>query len=702
MNDYSYPSRRPKQPRPQEEHMLTSTIAIVLVLGGLIFFHELGHFTVARLFGMGVKAFSLGFGPKLAGFTSGKTKYKISLIPLGGYVALAGEQGEEETDFRDDQLFSNRPSWQRLCVVAAGPFFNFLLAFLIYWFLILAQGQAVVLPVVGGVLPDSPAAAAGFVKDDHITAIDGNPIDTWSQMVASIRAAEGRPLTMDVNRDGQQLTLTVTPKVNTFKNLFGETVTVPMVGINQGGDFRYEQVAGTGIQAALETTWGMSKMVVKGFISILERLIPVENVGGPIMLAQMVHQSVQSGIFDLLAMMAIISINLAIINLLPIPVLDGGHILFFALEIIFRRPLNEKWKAMSMRIGLVVLLLLMSLAIFNDVRRLLSQARRREQTMSLQKTPPPTRLLLAMGGAEERLQLVLGQPGPNGYFLLTSRQWNVPGQSVRFLVPGLKKALDDFGVGMDVIEKIACVRGPGSFTGLRLVLAAAEGIRAGLDLPLAGLDYLPLLASGPAALLHGTLHVLTYARRGLVYLQSFDCPSGTELTPLASLSLQEAADRMTGLAANASLMGTGVRKNLSFFNNLVESTPGYTLLNEAFDNPAPEVLLAAAASADFAHAPVEPVYVRRTDAEDNLDEIAAKRGLDPEAARRRLKELRTQSNIQKHFFGYACGHAALHSCGSNQDQNAGSTGLDFSDRSGSPISVNRHLKRSRHIFALQL
>lgn len=351
--------------------MITSTIAIVLVLGGLIFFHELGHFTVARIFGMGVKTFSLGFGPKLVGFTSGQTDYKVSLIPLGGYVALAGEQGEEETDFADDKLFSHRPAWQRLFVVAAGPFFNFLLAFLIYWFLGLAQGQAVVLPLVGGVLPDSPAAHAGFVKDDMVTAIDGVPVDSWTQMVETIRAAEGKPLHVEVDRSGEKLTLTVTPHINTFKNLFGEDVTVPMVGINQAGQVRYEPIEGIGIMPALSQTWYMGEVVVKGFLSIVERLIPVESVGGPIMLAQMVHESAQTGLYTLLGMMALISINLAIINLLPIPVLDGGHILFFALEIIFRRPLNDRWKAMSMRVGLLILLLLMSLAIFNDVRRLL-------------------------------------------------------------------------------------------------------------------------------------------------------------------------------------------------------------------------------------------------------------------------------------------------------------------------------------------
>lgn len=352
--------------------MLTSTIAIILVLGGLIFFHELGHFAVARLFGMGVKAFSLGFGPKIAGFTKGKTEYKLSAIPLGGFVALAGEQGEEEENFHDEELFSNRPAWQRLCVVAAGPIFNFLLAFIIYWVLALAQGQALIVPSVGGVLPDSPAASAGFQKDDLVTAIDGVTIDSWSEMVETIRAAEDRTLTVTIDRSGEHLSLQVTPVVNTFKNLFGETVTVPMVGINQGGIVKFIPVEGSGAQAALQRTWGMSVMVVKGFVSIVERLIPMDQVGGPIMLAQMVHQSAQSGIYALLAIMAVISINLAIINLLPIPVLDGGHIVYFVLEMIFRRPISDKWKGHATRIGILLLLALMSLAIFNDVRRLLS------------------------------------------------------------------------------------------------------------------------------------------------------------------------------------------------------------------------------------------------------------------------------------------------------------------------------------------
>lgn len=248
-------------------------------------------------------------------------------------------------------------------------------------------------------------------------------------------------------------------------------------------------------------------------------------------------------------------------------------------------------------------------------------------------------LLLVMGGTEERLQLALGKPGPDGYALLSSRQWTVPGQSSKFLLPGLKETLDGFGVTFEVIEKVACVRGPGSFTGLRLVLAAAQGLAAGNNLPLAGLDYLSLLASGPAPLIDGALHVLTYARRGLVYLQSFSAPTLTEIEPMGAFSLEEAADRMASLGQTAHLMGSGLRKNPEFFADLAKATPGYTLLGPQWDNPSPEILLNAAAQATYSTASIEPVYVRPTDAEDNLPDIAKKRGVDPEEAQRRLKAL---------------------------------------------------------------
>ena len=256
------------------------------------------------------------------------------------------------------------------------------------------------------------------------------------------------------------------------------------------------------------------------------------------------------------------------------------------------------------------------------------------------KTRPVEHLLLAMAGAEERLQLVLGQPGPDGYTVLASRQWTVPGQSVRFLVPGLNSVLDEFGVDAGVIDRIVCVRGPGSFTGLRLVLAAAEGLAAGLDVPLAGLDYLPLLAAGPGPLAHGPLHVLTYARRGLVYAQSFEAPSLDEIAPLASLSLDEAAERILDLGNTGFILGSGLRKNTAFFADLTSAHPDLVPLDATWDNPTPDRLLKAAEQAAFARESIEPIYVRPSDAEDNLEAIARKRGLDPAEAQKRLDALR--------------------------------------------------------------
>lgn len=251
----------------------------------------------------------------------------------------------------------------------------------------------------------------------------------------------------------------------------------------------------------------------------------------------------------------------------------------------------------------------------------------------------PHDLLLALSGPEERLQLVLGEPGPDGFRLLASREWTVPGQSIRFLVPGLDETLRGFGITMDAVSRIACVRGPGSFTGLRLVLAAAEGLAAGKGLPLAGLDYLELLAQGPAPLVDGPLHVLTYARRGLVYLQSFDAPATAPLGPVTALTLNEAAQRMAEHGPAAHLTGSGLRKNPEFFAEMASENPGYTLLPAQWDNPTPQTLLDASTRADFGSESIEPVYVRATDAEDNLPTIAKKRGLDPDEARKRLNEL---------------------------------------------------------------
>lgn len=362
-------------------------VAVVLVLGGLIFFHELGHFLMARVLGIGVRAFSLGFGPKLAAMRGGKTEYRLSLVPLGGYVSLAGEEEEEdapedpkaaadsaagpEVVFAPEEEFSGRPAWQRLLVVLAGPVANFILAFLLYWVIAWAQGQASSLPEIGGVQPESPAAVAGLAEGDRILSIDGQALHRWTDIPAAINAAEGKAVTLVITRNGAEHTFTITPRAETLEGPSGEDVRVWLLGIRSA---TVRLGPGQAFVAGLEKTWDMIAFTCKSIVMLVQRTVPLDNVGGPIRIAQIIGQSVQSdhGIFSVLLLAALISVNLGILNLLPIPVLDGGHIVFFLVEMLIGRPVNARVREMSTRVGMGLLLALMVFATWNDITRLLS------------------------------------------------------------------------------------------------------------------------------------------------------------------------------------------------------------------------------------------------------------------------------------------------------------------------------------------
>ncbi|GFH62386.1 MAG: putative membrane-associated zinc metalloprotease [Candidatus Desulfovibrio kirbyi] len=362
--------------------MLMTTIAIVAVLGGLIFFHELGHFAAARSLGMGVSAFSLGFGPKILKRKAGKTEYALSLIPLGGYVALVGETDPKDMPegFTEEENFALRPAWQRLVVVAAGPLANMLLALLLCWTLAFGWGAQILLPEVGDVNESSPATTAGIKKGDHILAVNGSPIESWEQLSAAIAGSGGAPLRFEIARsqpDKQQalVTLSLTPAQSVRKSIFGEEETVWIIGVRAAGttvtkslDFAESVLAGA------RQAYTMLRLTWQGLVKLVQRVVPLDQVGGPIMIAQMVGEQAHQGLAGLLALTALISVNLGILNLLPIPVLDGGQILFFILELLFRRPLNEKFREYAMRAGIAALICLMLLATFNDVWRLIKSA----------------------------------------------------------------------------------------------------------------------------------------------------------------------------------------------------------------------------------------------------------------------------------------------------------------------------------------
>ncbi len=353
--------------------MFESVIAIILVLGALIFFHELGHFLVARLLGIGVSTFSLGFGPKLFSFMSGKTEYRLSAVPLGGYVSLVGEsEGKEiQDEFTPDEYFSRRPPWQRIMVVAAGPVFNFVLAWFIYWGLFWANGQMELIAEIGQVADDSPAYEAGLMPGDRVVEVNGREITYWDDMVLIIQQSNGQPLDFKVLRNSNVLGFVVIPEMATRQNIFGEEIVTPQVGVIASGEtVSIELGMFSAAAEGAAQTWMLMKLTVQGIIKLIERIIPLDNIGGPIMIAQLVSEQTQEGLINLLALTALISINLGLINLLPIPVLDGGHIVFYTVEMITGKPLNDRMKQVATAIGISLLLALMALAIFNDLWRI--------------------------------------------------------------------------------------------------------------------------------------------------------------------------------------------------------------------------------------------------------------------------------------------------------------------------------------------
>lgn len=349
-----------------------SALAVILVLGGLIFFHELGHFIACRMMGIGVVTFSIGMGPRLCSFHRGKTEYRLSWLPFGGYVASVGEYSDEveELGFTPEEAITNRPALQRLLMAAAGPLANLLLAFLLYWGVAATAGMSIPLPQIGSIIPGSAAAEAGMLPGDTVLSIDGQALDEWGQIPEIVGASEGRPLRFVVRRGGQELSLTMTPARMDRTNMFGEQETAWMIGVGAGSAVRYEELGVfSAARQGLWQTWNVIDITAQSIKKLVSGSVAAENVGGPIMIAEMLGKSVEHGIMPLIMLAAFISVNLGLLNLLPIPVLDGGLILFCLIEMIIRRPVPEKLQEYAMRAGVAFLICLMLFATFNDVKR---------------------------------------------------------------------------------------------------------------------------------------------------------------------------------------------------------------------------------------------------------------------------------------------------------------------------------------------
>jgi regulator of sigma E protease len=349
---------------------LTAIVTFTLVLGVLILFHEYGHFSVARLCGVGVQTFSLGFGPKLWTKKVGETEYCLCAFPLGGYVRMVGDDPTEEIPEEDKaRSFLGATLPKRIAIVCAGPVFNFILAFFVF-FGIFMVGIPVLTPEIGEVDKESPAAMGGILAGDKIISINDKPILQWDEVRENIQASNGAVLRFLVSRAGVEKTLTITPMQKETKDIFGDLQPSFIIGVLPGKTQftkRYNPIEAFGL--GLVRTGQMIHLNTVGIIKLLEGKISSDNIGGPILIAKMAADQAEQGILNVLLFAAMISINLGVINLFPVPVLDGGHLLFFLIEAVMRRPLSIKAREMASQVGLFLLVSLMVFAFYNDIMR---------------------------------------------------------------------------------------------------------------------------------------------------------------------------------------------------------------------------------------------------------------------------------------------------------------------------------------------
>ncbi len=442
--------------------------AFTIVLGVLIFFHELGHFVIARLCGVGVEKFSLGFGPRVFGKKIGITDYRISAIPLGGFVKMVGDDPDSEVAEEDIHLsFNHKSVFKRILIVAAGPVFNLFLAVLIFFGFFLAAGIEDIKPVVNKIEKESPAFTAGMQTGDVVVSIDNSAVESWYDIEKAISKSKGSPLAILVQRGdavyefkvspqikkgtdllgdeieyfdigvsglreikaiigdvsdgfpaqkaglkkgdriiaingqkieywktmrdiiasskGERLEITVqrgettlsvslVPRLEKQKNALGEEIDRYLIGILTEGIPKEDRITKrlTLSQAFVESisrTYLVSEFAVRGIVKMIQGSVSKDNLGGPIMIAHMAGDQARAGVDKLIQLIAFISINLAILNLLPIPVLDGGHLLFFCIEAVKGSPVSIRVRELAQQVGVVALILLMVFVFYNDITR---------------------------------------------------------------------------------------------------------------------------------------------------------------------------------------------------------------------------------------------------------------------------------------------------------------------------------------------
>jgi len=359
-------------------HGLSYIIPFLLILTVLVFVHEFGHYLIARWNGVRVEVFSIGFGSELFGWWDGAgTRWKFSTIPLGGYVKMFGDSDASSglpvaglarlAPAERDVSFHYKRLGQRAAIVAAGPAANFVFAIVVLAVLFMTFGQPFTPAEVGQVQPGSAAEQGGIRPGDVMLSIDGRSIARFEDVQQAVRLSPGVPMTIVVRRDGQEVELHVTPSRTEMTDRFGNRYEIGLLGVARGGMEYVKRDPPTAVLQAGAETWDLSVATLKAMWQIVIGTRAMDELGGPLRIAQMSGEVAQGGVVAVLWFMAVLSINLGLINLFPVPVLDGGHLLFYAAEAVRGKPLGQRAQEYGFRIGLALVLTLMVFATWNDL-----------------------------------------------------------------------------------------------------------------------------------------------------------------------------------------------------------------------------------------------------------------------------------------------------------------------------------------------
>lgn len=361
--------------------------SFALILSVIVFVHEFGHFIAARLCGVKVEVFSIGFGREVLGRTDKHgTRWKLALWPLGGYVKMFGDSTAASTpdtealhkmSAKEKKVsFHFKPLWAKAIIVAAGPVANFILAIAVFTYFIFTVGLNSTEPVVGSLIPKTPAVAAGLKAGDRIVSVDGEEMHTFNDIPAKLVTNLGKPVTLDVLRGEKHLTLKLTPILFEEKDALGNPQKRPLIGI-RSQKITYKDVGlATALVAATERTYDMCATTLKVLGQIVTGNRGTEDLKGPIGIAKLSGEVTAQGetmsetVRMILWFIALLSVNLGLINLLPIPMLDGGHLAFYSVEALRGRPMAAKFQEYSFRLGFAIIACLMALSLFNDVKQI--------------------------------------------------------------------------------------------------------------------------------------------------------------------------------------------------------------------------------------------------------------------------------------------------------------------------------------------